>query len=876
MNVGFVVLYLDIRLHPAMIFASYLWLLLCYAQNARSNLIDDNVEELADRFLSPERPHSESLPVHLGVDPTSGCMCRSSSNYKVIVCFGNYDCRRFPQVTVKSDLLKVRTTSIKNVRVGDLDALYYLKILDIEANHQLTYLEPGSFRNLSKLEHLSISYNTVLLNIGNKTFEGLTNLRNLTLVNNGFTNIQLLTPAFKPSILPSLKWLDLSENNFEEIPEHAFSPMHGTLLQKLDICLCRLDFIHPNSFLPLKKLKQLHIGENELNATLIGNFLTKMLEHGINLTYLDLSGMGFRRHPPRELMNIIARTSIKMLNLAQNQFEIIPDDAFPEMVNIELIDLRKVFAISIGPNTFEPRRFPNLKILLLGGNSLPGVHKKPLPGQLLLLDLSNNKGNSENLMYYEIDKDTFIKSKSLKILNLGFNTIKSIYDYTFRGLENLKVLNLENGTLYYIGPGTFKPTKHLEILNLSNNPLNDNGNNFTSAQFEGLIELKILMLSNCGIKYFNDDDNIFEMMPMLTHLTLRNNQLYFITAETLKPLKFLQVLDLSENLLISWWKPLFLGAGVKPLQLYLTNNKISHFTVSMVQDISYLLEERYNQTVEIDLMDNVFTCDCSAMYETALWLEINGSLALRKYFSLSKFQCSSPDVWEYKKVADYMASMKKLHCLVYQKISNIMVLVWTAPSLATIILISLIATTFYKYRIYIRYWVFLAKIALGRKFIKSSLKVDKNEPKKYKYDAFVSYSNEDREFISEVITQLENTPPYLKLCIYERDFEIGSFISESVLSSINESKYVVLLISNSFAKSQWCRWETQLAEYHRIFLEDGTTYDPLVLIKMGEIESKYLTTTLKYLMKTKIYHTWDENNRDTFWNKLRNVLVKEV
>lgn len=150
------------------------------------------------------------------------------------------------------------------------------------------------------------------------------------------------------------------------------------------------------------------------------------------------------------------------------------------------------------------------------------------------------------------------------------------------------------------------------------------------------------------------------------------------------------------------------------------------------------------------------------------------------------------------------------------------------------------------------------------------------EEKTYKYDAFVSYCNDDREFVIDMISHLETQPPYLKLCVYERDFEIGSFISESVISNINESKYVILVISNGFAKSQWCRWETQLAEYHRIFLEDGASYDPLVLIRIGEIQNKYITTTLKYLLKTKIYHTWNENNRDVFWKKLRNVLNKKV
>lgn len=774
---------------------------------------------------------------------------------------------------MKSEILRVRTTVIVKILRGQLDSLFYLKQLEIEANHKLQYLEAGLFKNLTNLQHLSISYNTRLHTIGFRTFEGLINLQNLTLVNNGFTNILDVTPAFRPSILPSLIWLDLSENTFEVLPEHAFRPMEGTKLKKLDVNLCRLDYIHPNSLLPLKQLKELHIGENDLDASLIGSFILRFHEMGINLTNLDLSGMGFRKQPPRELLDIIARTTVKSLILSDNQFEIIYDETFPKMVNIELLDLRKVLALSIGPNAFDPEKFPNLKVLLLGSNNLPGVHKKHLSDQLILLDISSNKGNPANPMFFEIDRDTFLQSKRLLILNLAYNRMKSIFDYTFTGLDNLKILSLENGTIFYIGPGTFKHMKHLQILNLANNPLNAN-QNFTSSQFKGLNELKFLIMKNCGIRHFYDDDNIFEMMPNLTQLILRNNQLFYLTAETLKPLKFLEVLDLSENLLVSWWRPLFLASGVTPQKLYLTNNKISHFSITMIQDISYLLENRGNVTVEIDFMDNVFSCDCSTMYKTYLWLQVNGTVELKHYFDHSSFQCTSPDLWEDRRVAEYLSSIRSLRCLVYKKISSLMLLVWTAPSLVTIIFVAMIVIVIYKYRIYIRYWMFLAKIALGRKLIKKSIKSKNFQPKGYKFDAFVSYSNGDRDFVSEMLAQLESSPPHLKLCVYERDFEIGSFISESVLTSIDESKYIILVISNDFAKSQWCRWETQLAEYHRLFLEDGTTYDPLVLVKLGDIESKYLTTTLKYLLKTKIYHAWDDNNPEEFWKKLRCVLVK--
>ncbi|XP_075980454.1 toll-like receptor 4 [Anticarsia gemmatalis] len=852
--------------------ARFLWLLLCYAQYARSNIVDE-YEAFTNTFLYPQEDKNEALPIVLGKDWSSGCICRASARYRVVVCFGNYGCRKFPKVTVRSEVLRVRTTVITELRKGDIDSLYYLRVLEIEANHQLRYIQPGAFSNLTNLEQLSISYNTLLRSIHERTFEGLVNLSNLTLVNNGFSSVLQLTPAFKPSILPSIKRLDLSENTLESIPENAFHPMEGSTLKKLDLNLCRLDYIHPKSFLPLKHLRGLHIGDNDLNSTLIGDFLETLMDNDINLLHLDLSGMGFRKRPPRKLMNIIARSTIQCLILSRNQFEAIADDAFPIMTNIQLLDLRKVLAINIQPNAFDPVKFPNLKCLLLSGNNLPGVHVTHASNQLTFLDLSDNKGNPNNPVYYEIDRDTFTESRELRALNIAYNRVRSIFHYTFTGLENLRILDMENATLFYIGDGSFKPMKHLEMLNLANNPLTSS-ENLTCKQFEGLNELKILILENCGIKHLYEDENIFEMTPNLTHLVLKNNQLYYITAEVLKPLKSLQFLDLSENLLISWWKPLFLASGVKPNTLFLMNNKISHFSLSMIQDIAYLLETKNGTSITIDLMNNIFICDCRSMFSAYRWLQANGTRALKQFFLNSKFQCSSPDLWEDRRVAEYLTSIKSLHCLMYEKISNVMVLVWTAPSLITVALVLMIIVVVFKYRMFIRYWIFVAKIAVGRNLQK---KPSKQEPSKtYKYDAFVSYSNDDRDFVLEMIAQLESQPPYLKLCVYERDFEIGAFISEAVMTSINDSKYIILIISNSFAKSHWCRWEVQLAEYHRIFLEDGTAYDPLVLVKLGEIQGKYLTTTLKYLLKTKIYHLWDESKPEEFWKKLRNVVSKTV
>ncbi|XP_072945076.1 uncharacterized protein [Epargyreus clarus] len=613
---------------------------------------------------------------------------------------------------------------------------------------------------MARLEQLSISFNVGLKSLQLGTFDGLINLRNLTLVNNGFTNISHLASLLKPNILPSLKGLDVSENRFGNISKDDFSSMKGSLLSRLEINLCNLEYVHPDSFLSLQMLKDLYIGQNNLNETLLSNLLTRMyINNNINLTFLDLSGMGFRKQPPRKLMETIAMTTISRLILADNHFERIFDDTFPTMANIKELDLRRVFALNFGADAFDTIKFPNLQVLLLSGNNLHGLHQTNRPSSsLLVLDLAYNGDFTSDKYYYDIGRNTFVNFKKLRVLYLAYNPIRSIYDYTFTGLEDLRILNLDNSTVYFAEEGSFKPLKRLELLNLANNPLGQVVN-LTGSIFDGLGHLKVLDLKNCRISYFKESDNLFKKMPNITTLVLRKNLLRYITAEILKPLTKLEILDLRDNMLGTWWKPLFLTYGVRPTIIYVGRNKITHFTVNMLMDINYLLENPSNVSIVMDFTNNVFVCDCNSMYETYIWLKVNGSRLVNKFFYNSNFQCNSPDVWENKRVALFLEAVSNLRCSVYIEASNVILLVWSAPTLVTIIL--------------------------------------------------------------------------------------------------------------------WCRWETHLAECHRLFLEDGTTYDPLVLIKIGDIEKKNLTITLKYLLRSKIYHSWNGQETEEFWVKLKKVLMKK-
>lgn len=84
---------------------------------------------------------------------------------------------------------------------------------------------------------------------------------------------------------------------------------------------------------------------------------------------------------------------------------------------------------------------------------------------LIELNLSKNK-----LMKMPF-KNTL--PNSLRILNLSFNSIRSITKLKFTGLENLRILDLSGNLIEHLNENVFDNLQQLEVLNLENNLISD-------------------------------------------------------------------------------------------------------------------------------------------------------------------------------------------------------------------------------------------------------------------------------------------------------------------------------------------------------------------------------------------------------------------
>ncbi|XP_071052231.1 toll-like receptor 2 type-2 [Onthophagus taurus] len=769
-------------------------------------------------------------------------------------------CDTFPKFFSTSlKCFKITDSGIKELLSGDFDNLLHITELDIENNMKLASIQIGTLKDLNKLEILSISYNPSLMSLDQDVFEGLNNLVTLRLIHNGFNEIKDASMALKASFMPKLTTIILSELDCRRVEKDDFANLNGSGVRNIFFDNSQIDYIHPEAFIYLNNLKNLSVSVTLVEETNMIDVLKKISEHNIPLMSLNLKGWGFKMRVPNKLFNVIANTTITELNLNRNQFHKIDENTFPEMPNIESLKLEECVITDIKENAFI--YFKNLKELYLKRNKMITVPRGVLIPRLEVLDISGNTipGSS----YFTIDDYTtkLDNMTSLKILDLSCNNIKRIYNLNLYGPRNLKKLNLFDANIMIISDNSFSELTNLEYLNLGKNYFPKRS--WVKEIFTGLINLKYLSLESCKIEYFLSNDIFGELISLET-LNLRNNFFTEITPDFMFSLRTLKVLDLSENRLKPWHNRLFNNNKTSMENLTISRNPFTYLTEAMLEDF-------FNFKF-VDVSNNPFFCECDQLIDPFTSLPLSKINRVLNLLNQTSTFCLLPESAENTTIVEYYQNNYK-SC---QKEKEIKITNYLVPSLICGILFLLTLILCYIYRWHIRYWIFLTKLSITQR-TQFNKKRDDTIHSNYLYDAFVSYSTEDRNFVITLVSMLENYEPFLKLCVYERDFELGTIISESVLECLSRSRKTLLIISNSYIKSQWCTWEAQVAENHRLFFENERgecVNDSLIMIKLGNISSSNISPMLKYLMKTRIYLQWDstENKQTQFWEKLRNAL----
>ncbi|KAH8371819.1 hypothetical protein KR093_008984 [Drosophila rubida] len=418
-------------------------------------------------------------------------------------------------------------------------------------------------------------------------------------------------------------------------------------------------------------------------------------------------------------------------------------------------------------------------------------------------------------------------------LYLDGNTFAALHSHAFIGRKRLKVLHLN----------------HSRIETLHN------------RTFYGLLELEVLQLHHNQLRQLNGHE--FQGLDNLQELYLQHNAIASIDSLTFTHLYHLRVLRLDHNALSTFavWHllPSYLG------ELRLAGNPWScrcEF-VDKLRDFmgrhDYVLDR---QRLRCELPGNgnesqplqmaiyaASTADALPVVQCSQTLQLG-----RDYAQEAEAGASSGN--------DGVGNLTSTKMILKQppKLDYVPVLVAILTAFVFVMLGTLLVFIF---RQEMRVWCH-ARFGV-RLFYNGQKDVDKNEREKL-FDAFVSYSSKDELFVHEQLAPtLELGAQRYKLCLHQRDFPVGGYLPETIVQAIDSSRRTIMVVSENFIKSEWCRFEFKSA--HQSVLRDRRRR--LIVIVLGEVPQKELDPDLRLYLKTNAYLQWGDK---LFWQKLRFAL----
>ncbi|XP_027689278.2 toll-like receptor 2 type-2 isoform X1 [Chelonia mydas] len=747
-------------------------------------------------------------------------------------CDGTHfcDCSSMDLSTIPSGLttditgLNLSYNSIEHVRETDLKLGVNLRVLLLESN-QIRTIDKESFIFLGKLEHLDLS-NNKLTHLSPIWFRHLFSLQHLNIRSNLYTTLGE-NPLF--SNLKNLRYLRLGNNqSFSAIRKQDFDGI--TVLEQLEIDGQRLKQYESGSLTTVNSINHAIMNINDVQV------LSGMLEDLTNSAIcVELRHIAFNTASESSLLEPMSRSVMEKLVFKNVLFT---DASVIRVVNI----LR---------------------------------HAK----QFLELEVDNSVLQGTGQWHEQIKVN---RESAFKVITVQRLAIEQFYLFSdLRGVENLlgniTKATIVNTNVFLVPCSISKHFVSLLYLDLSENLLADP--NLGHSSCEGAWPLlQTFNLSQNSLGDLEMTGRSLSHLNHLTHLDISRNNFGEIPEscqwpENLKYLNIsgtqipkvttcipqtLEVLDVSSNNLNDFRLKL---PHLK--ELYIAKNKLKTLPdapfipnvvalrISRNKLTSFSKEEfgSFSKMKTLDAGDNNFICSC----EFLSFIQYQEGIANWP----ENYICDSPSSVRGQQVKAAQLSLFECHrTLVVSLICILVVLV-----------ILLIVILGYKLHV-----IWYMKMTWA--WLQAKRKPKKAYNQDFCYDAFVSYSERDSEWVENLMVQeLENAIPPFKLCLHKRDFVPGKWIIDNIIDSIEKSHKTLFVLSEHFVQSEWCKYELEFSHF-RLFDENN---DSAILILLEPIQEQTIPKRfckLRKIMNTKTYLEWplDENQQQIFWNNLKTAL----
>ncbi|XP_026703918.1 toll-like receptor 2 [Athene cunicularia] len=732
-----------------------------------------------------------------------------------------------PGLTGKITTLNLAHNRIQHIRSQDLQQAVNLRALLLQSN-KISSIDKDSFWSLGKLELLDLSNNS-LAHLSPEWFEHLFSLQHLHLQENSYRDLGESSPF---SSLRNLSSLHLGNPWFSTIRQGNFEGIE--LLDKLWIDGGGLRQYKPGSLKSIKKINHMII--NLKNTSLFSAIVRDLL---YSVIWLEVRKLAFSILSEIQLLRVMSSSFAKKISFKQTLFTdaTVPEiisilEDMPKLVEVEMIDCRLSgtgqWQMRIQANQSQTLRVLTIEKLFIEKfylfTDLHAVH-----GLLSLL----TKVTVENTKVFLVPCSVSQYLLSLEYLDLSANLL---------GDQSLE---------HSACPGAWPS---LQTLNLSQNSLSD-----LEMTGKSLSHLRNLILLDISQNNFGDIPDVCEWPKPLKYLNLSSTQIPKLTT-CIPPT--LEVLDVSANnlkefgLQLPFLKELYLAKnhlktlpGAAPIPnlvaMSVRRNKLNGFSREEF--------ESFRKMELLDASDNNFICSC----EFLSFIHHQAGIAQVLVGWPDKYICDSPLAVRGVQVGAVHLSLMECH-------RSLMVsLLCTLVVLVMLILVAI----GYKYH---AVWY----LRMTWAWLQAKWKPKRVPLKDICYDAFVSYSEHDSDWVENImVRELEQACPPFRLCLHKRDFVPGKWIVDNIIDSIEKSHKTLFVLSEHFVQSEWCKYELDFSHF-RLFDENN---DAAILVLLEPIQSKAIPKRfckLRKIMNTKTYLEWplEEEQQEMFWFNLKIAL----
>uniref|UniRef100_T1E1A3 Putative TOLL protein n=1 Tax=Cupiennius salei TaxID=6928 RepID=T1E1A3_CUPSA len=735
---------------------------------------------------------------------------------------------------------------------------------------------PKTLKFLQQLRSLDISNNRISV-ISNASYQGLRHLYSLRLAGNSIGN--LTKGVFQD--LPSIRILNIANNNvqsieqgtFDEVPElHAlrldsniisdinslFINLHDLLM--LNISANRISWFD-YALIPIG-LQWLDVHDNQIET--LGNYYE--LESVLKLRTLDASFNKIVEIDASSLPN-----SIEIIFLNNNLIKNIQPFTFLGKQNLTRVELKKNFLSTLEMNAFRlsevPSRRPLPEFTVSQNPYICDCNMEWLQ-RMATLDESRQYPRMTDIEDIECSL-TFTRRRSVVPLTRAQSSqfLCSYKSHCFALCHccefdacDCKMVCPENCTCYYdqswntniVDCGGKRHTAVPRKIPMDVTELYLDGSDIptlSSHTFIGRKNMKILYLNNSNVHTI--DNRTFNGLRDLLVLNLDHNRLTSLHGYEFERLIYLQELYLSYNMITTISNVTF--AALKSIEiLHLDHNFISYYQVWLLN-----MNPRLQ---EIKLAHNPWTCDCSFVSELKEFLHLKGDYVRDIYDLECSFNHSSSHLMlEFNTTAcnNFTATAMRREF----DITDILPILIIGGSVLVGVICAVILIVVYRREMgvwfYAKYGIRLFQGGKGRASQRGGGDEDKL------FDAFVSYSKKDEAFVTQILApELECGLPAYRLCLHYRDLPVGGYMSDAIVEAMESSRRTILILSENFLKSEWCRFEFKSA--HREAL--GACQHRLLVIALGKVDPQELDPDIRLWMKQSPVLRWGEK---LFWDRLK-------